>query len=102
MKIEVIRKDPGYPPRVVEIENTLEALQEAVGGYIETVTFDTDTCVICDEEGRLKGYPRNVRLFGEDFVGTILVVGVDGEAFASIKRPDVILHYMGWWREETC
>ena len=38
----VIRKDPGQPPELVVMENTLEALQQAVGGYIETVTFSLD------------------------------------------------------------
>ena len=38
--MQVIRKDPGKPPKLVEIPNTLKALQQAVGGYIETVTLE--------------------------------------------------------------
>ena len=35
----VIRKQPDKFPEVINVENTLEALQEQVGGYIETGTF---------------------------------------------------------------
>ena len=45
----VIRKDPGQPPELVEMENTLEALQQAVGGYIETVTFCVDAAIVCND-----------------------------------------------------
>ena len=36
--MKVIIKEPGQRPRETEIENSLSALQQAVGGYIETVT----------------------------------------------------------------
>lgn len=44
--MRVIRKAPGLPPELVEMENTLAALQQAVGGYIETVTFSPDAAII--------------------------------------------------------
>lgn len=72
-----------YEPvgRIREIDNTLESLQKTVGGYIEVVTLCTDLAIICDEEGRLKGLPRNCQICGADFVGTIVAVGVDGDEF---------------------
>lgn len=82
--IRVIRKRPGCLPELVQVENTLEALQQEVGGYIETVTFARDACIICNEEGRLMGLPYNVTYAGVDFVGTILIVGVDGEEFSDL------------------
>ena len=75
----VIRKDPGQPPELVEMENTLEALQQAVGGYIETVTFCVDAAIVCNEEGQLRGLPYNCNFMDISFVGPILIVGVDGE-----------------------
>ena len=62
--MKVIRKDPGQQPKLVEIPNTLEALQEAVGGCIETMKFCTDACVVCDEEGLLKGKEYNCNFSG--------------------------------------
>lgn len=37
--MKAIIKEPGKKPRITEIENNLTALQEAVGGHIETVTL---------------------------------------------------------------
>ena len=84
-KIRVLRKEPGKPAAWVEIENELAALQEAVGGYIETVTLFTDLVIICDEEGKLKGAPYNCEICGIDFVGPVLIAGVKGEEFADLK-----------------
>ena len=33
--MKAIRKKPGCAPEIIEVENTLEALQQEVGGYIE-------------------------------------------------------------------
>ena len=82
--IRVIRKRPGCLPELIQVENTLEALRQEVGGYIETVTFAQDVCIICNEEGRLLGLPYNVTFLGVDFMGTILIVGVDGEEFSDL------------------
>lgn len=79
--MRVIRKKVGEPPRWAWVENTLEALQKEVGGYIETVTICTDLVLVCDEEGRLKGKPHNCTFLGCDFVGDLLIVGTDGKQF---------------------
>ena len=50
--MKAIRKKSGCEPEIVEVENTLEALQQEVGGYIKTVTVASDTAIICNEEGR--------------------------------------------------
>ncbi len=84
--MKVIIKEPGKKPRITEIENSLSALQEAVGGYIETVTFAEDCCIICNEEGRLQGLPYNLTFCGVSFVGTILFVGVLGDEFADLSK----------------
>ena len=82
--MRVIKKEPGKFPEVVDIQNTLEALQEAVGGYIEVFPVATDLVILCDEEGRIDGKPFNCNLCGTDFCGTILFVGVDGPEFTDI------------------
>lgn len=72
--------------RLIEIDNTLKALQDAVGGYIEVLTVASDLAIICDEEGRIKHLPYNTKIAGHDLVGTILVVGVDGDEFCDIPE----------------
>lgn len=92
--IRVYRKQPCELLQRIEIANTLEALQKAVGGYIETVTVASDLVIICNEEGRLLGLPYNVTLCGTEFVGTILFAGVDGEEFTDAPEPDVLLRLL--------
>ena len=55
--MKVIYKAPGCQPEPRDIPNTLEELQAAVGGYIETVTIASDVVIICNEEGACRGFP---------------------------------------------
>ena len=50
--MRVLFKPVGQDAHPLEIPNTLHALQDLVGGYIETVTVRTDPKVvlICNEE----------------------------------------------------
>ena len=82
--MKAIRKKPGCEPEMVEVENTLRALQTEVGGYIETVTIASDAVIICNEEGRILGLPDNCRFYGVDFVGTVLIVGVNGPELCDV------------------
>lgn len=95
--MQVVRKDPGKPPVITQVKNTLEALQQAVDGPIETVTLARDVVIICNEEGRLMGLPHNCRFLGIDFVGTILVVGVDGDEFSGLSEADAktVVRWLG-------
>ena len=89
-QILVVIKEPGQAPRVEPLfENTLEAFQKAVGGYIETVTLAEDLVIICNEEGWLRGLPFNVKICGFNLAGTVVAVGVKGDEFASIKAKNV-------------
>lgn len=87
-KISALSKRPGEPPRHVWVSNNLEALQKAFEGYIEAITVSRgdgrDLVIICNEEGKLRGMAHNVTICGEDFVGPILIVGVDGEEFGDL------------------
>lgn len=77
----------------VEIENTLEALQAAVDGYIETVTLIPGKAVmIVNEEGLLRNLPPNPAasmISNTKIVGTAIIVGVDGEEFTDVPE-DVV------------
>ncbi len=83
-KIKIFIKEPGGVPQEIEVENTLEALQELVEGDIETCTITNDMVIICNEEGKLFGLEDNCMICGERFVGTILFAGVDGEEFTDM------------------
>ncbi len=88
-----------------EVENTLEAMQNFVEGYIECVPLTNEIDIICDECGKIKGTNDNQesidihynRVWLNDagniidfFVGNIMCVRhtSDGE-FASIMNSDI-------------
>ena len=79
--INVLIKKPGLPPHFATVRNELPYLQAVVGGYIECFPIATGCVIICNEEGKLMHLPHNCNICGEDFVGTIMLVGVDGEEF---------------------
>ena len=87
--MKVLRKKVGSDWELVEIENTLEVLQREVEGYIETVSISGNACIIVNEEGMINDLPFNVRLFGLQLFGTVLIVGVDGDEFCDLPYPDM-------------
>ena len=92
IKAIIKRPDEAYG-HMTNISNTLENLQRTVGGYIEAVTFD-NFVIICNENGKLEGLPFNMRIGAVDcFVGTIIVLGIDGENFS-----DCPLDFKVWKR----
>ncbi len=84
--MRAIYKAPGKDPQTVEIGNELNVLQQIVGGYIETVRISDKGILIMNEEGKLLGLEPNFYLgaIGDTIVGPVLVVGEDGEDFASL------------------
>lgn len=89
IKVIVKRSDEKYG-HVTHISNTLENLQKTVEGYIQTVPLTTKDVIICNEEGKLKNLPRNIRMYGdtvysETLVGDIIVAGVSGDEFSDIN-----------------
>lgn len=87
--------EPEQPGREIEIENTLEALQAAVGGYIEVVTLGDGLAAIVNEEGKQYDLPFNRGLYagGMDPVdylfGNVLIVGTDGEEFRELTPAEL-------------
>ena len=89
--MKAIIKKPGEKSKVIEIENELSVLQEAVEGYIQAVPLAADVCIICNEEGKLIGLQYNTRIMNKSFVGNILFVGVAGEEFCSLRNEQISL-----------
>lgn len=80
-KLKCLLVKPYELPEVVEIDNTLEAKQELVGGYIECAYLpnDEEVVIICNEEGKINGLQLN-RDIGHDIIaGPFLIVGDDYE-----------------------
>ena len=80
-KIKGLLVKPYELPEEIEFENTLEAKQHLVGGYIECVYPENDTSVVfvCNEEGKINGMKLN-RFIGYDIIaGPFLILGDDYE-----------------------
>ena len=101
-KIKVLFYETGAEPKLLEIENTLEAMQKLVGGHIEHLTFSNGYSVICNEDGICRRLPINriVYPFGKDestetgIFGDFFIVKEGAEEFLSVD-PDVNLtHYI--------
>ena len=91
--MKVIVKEPWKDPEVKEIDNTLKAMQEIVGGYIECLNDRIPTtALICCETGKLIGMDPNIYYNGDLIVGTLIIVGTtkNGE-FKSLNNNQVAL-----------
>lgn len=65
-KISVLVVEPNKYPKMIEIDNTLEAMQEVVGGDIEEyMPFEDEVAIICNEEGKVNGLTPNRAVYGE-------------------------------------
>ena len=87
-KIKVIIKRPGELIGHKEVvDNTLKALQELVGGYIETLPIGGRNVLICNDEGKIRNLEPNIKIFfGSDTVhGTVVIAGEDGEEFGDVR-----------------
>ena len=91
MKILVV--EPMKTPTVQEIDHTLSAMQELVGGTIQAVyPFDDPVALVANDEGKLLGLPLNRALRDENgeiydvIAGTFFICGApaDSEDFTSL------------------
>lgn len=109
MKVVVV--SPGKKPTVEEIDNNLESMQQAVGGYIEVLHLFSDEriCLVCNEEGkflsemklnraiyqedRCKAMDRKINIQEERILdiifGTFFLCSDDGDEFGSLSNGQI-------------
>lgn len=91
MSVKVLVVEPAKRPYEMEIDGSLESLQQLVGGNIEAVyPFDDPVALVCHDEGKLMGFSPN-RVLRDDsgqpydiVCGTFFVVGMGEERFVSL------------------
>lgn len=77
--INVLLCRAGRRAEMIEMEDSLEAMQKLVGGLIEEyMPFEDDVALVCNDEGKMRGMPLNRAIEGED--GKILDV-IAGDFF---------------------
>lgn len=87
-RIRVLVKEPSKPPVEMVIDNTLEALQRIVNGYIEVVHFG-DLLMIVNEDGKFLEIEQNIAFPADVVVGTVIVLGEDGEEFRGLTSAEI-------------
>ena len=98
MKVVVVR--PNKSAVLEEIENTLEAMQSLVGGYIEAINpWNDGALLVCNEEGKLKGLPWNRPVVwpggGTDIImGTFFLCCATPDGDFCDLREDLVEKYM--------
>ena len=82
--IRCLKVEPGKVPEECTLENSLSALQEAVGGLIELLDMEdlgngVYVTMLCNEEGKINGMDGN-RLWMDDIIcGTFYVMASNSE-----------------------
>ena len=100
MRVLVI--EPECRPEVREIDDSLKAMQEIVGGYIQPIYLDDSVALVCNDEGKVMNLPLNRGLRDKngqiyDIVsGTFFLCGApaDSDHFTSLT-PEQIEQYQG-------
>ncbi len=84
MKVLII--EPHKRPRHADISHTLEEMQRIVGGEIQAIyLFDDPVAVVCDDEGKIKGYELNRYISGVDIiVGPFFICGLGMDDFTDL------------------
>ena len=84
--MQVVIVEPQKKPEVREIGNSLQAMQQVVGGFIEALyPFDEPVALICNEEGKLMDLPPNRAL--RDDTGEVYDI-ISGTFFLCSAPPD--------------
>lgn len=82
-------KEVNEEPRLIDIENELFALQQAVEGYIQCYALSPTETVICNEDGLLTNKHFNCIIDDQFFFGPLLIVGINGEEFTDTQLDEI-------------
>ncbi len=81
----------------VEIEHSLEALQKAVDGYIETVSFIQGHVMIVNEEGMFRPDFKSFETLTGHIRGPALIVGMGNSDFINTKIKAITVKKLIAW-----
>ena len=83
---------PGKTAQVIEIDGSLESMQQFVGGYLQALyPFDDPVAIVCNEEGKLNRMELNRALYSESgemidiIAGPMFICSLGEEDFSSIS-----------------
>ena len=84
---------PGKAPERMELDGSLQSMQDFVGGNIQAVYPFTDpVAIVCNDEGKLLGLGYNRALWDDEgniydiLCGPFFICGLGDEDFASLSK----------------
>ena len=83
---KIVYCQPYKPAEIIEIDESLEAMQEHVGGYIQAIyPWSDPVALICNDNSIAMGLApcRYIRDYGI-ILGNCFVIGLGGEDFRSL------------------
>ena len=106
MKVLVV--EPERRPEVREIDGSLKAMQDIVGGLIQPIYLDDPVALVCNDEGKLMNLPANRALRDRDgqmydiVCGTFFLCGApaDCDHFTSLTPERIERYYERFYTPE--
>ena len=84
----------GFRLSLIDVENTVKDLQNAVDGKLESISLRDSGVMICDRDALPKDKPYNnlaSLIAGTGVYGDALIVGTDGKGFSDVPEPFMAL-----------
>lgn len=78
-KLKILYKKVGQEPELLEINHTLDEMQNLVDGLIEVVPYKNNILLICNDEGKLLNMKANILFDNDCIAGNCFFVGDDYE-----------------------
>ena len=88
-KLKVIYLKVNEKPRLIEIDNTLEAKQKLVDGLIELYPYRKNITIVCNEEGKIRNLKPNIDVKVDYIAGDCFFVGDEDCEFRSLTDKEI-------------
>lgn len=99
MKFKVVLVEPTKPARIEEMELTLSAMQETVGGLIQAIyPWEDKVALVCNDEGKIMGLKPNRALTDDEghiydiVCGTFFICGLTEDNFGGLTETQADLY----------
>ena len=100
-KIRVVVKEPHEAAREIEIENTEERLERALGGPVDSIWFAKNVWMLVNEEGKIRDLPYNFYVWDDVIVGPAIFAGQDGDELADCPISAEAIERILWKGDEN-
>lgn len=89
--IDVILVEPMKKPKLIRLEDSLEAMQETVKGQIESyMPFPEEVAIVCNDDGKWKGMELNRAIYDEEGRMLDVIAGPFFLAYAPIESENFL------------